>query len=78
MLRVQEISSFIEMDDMDEKSKAPIHKIDLSIVAVECQIFNAFNNITPILASRLSNLYVKLNDVWMNPRSNNQSDNESE
>jgi hypothetical protein len=64
MIRVQDISSFAEIDDENTVTKAPKHNIDLSVYAVECRMDTVYNQSTPILTFRLNNLSVKINDFW--------------
>ena len=64
LLRIQDITTSVEISDMNKTSKCPSHKIDFGIYATECRVDSAYNQATPILAFRLSNLTVRLNDTW--------------
>lgn len=64
LLRIQDIVAMIDINDKDKISKSPSHKLEFGIYATECRVDNAYNQATPILAFRLSNLNVKLHDSW--------------
>ena len=64
LLRIQDITTTVEISDQNKVTKCPSHKIDFGIFATECRIDSAFNQATPILAFRLSNLSLRLNDTW--------------
>ena len=64
LLRIQDITTTVEISDKNKLTNCPSHKIDFGIFATECRIDSAYNQATPILAFRLSNLTLKLNDTW--------------
>jgi hypothetical protein len=67
LLRIQDITSSIEINDKNKQTGCPFHKVDFLIYATECRIDSAYNQASPILAFRLSNLSLKLNDSWAVP-----------
>lgn len=71
LLRLQDITSNIEINDKNEETGCPSHKLDFGISATECRIDSAYNQATPILAVRLSSLYLKINDSWESILSSN-------
>jgi hypothetical protein len=46
------------------KGPNTLNKIDLNIYAMELRTDNAYNPTTPILTCRLSNLNLRMNDIW--------------
>ena len=64
LLRLQDISSAIEISGRSEETKCPSYKIEFGILATECRVDSAYNQTTPILAFRLSSFNIKLNDSW--------------
>lgn len=64
LLRIQDISAAIEVHEKNQLTQCPSHKLDFGIYAAECRIDSAYNQASPILAFRLSNLNLKLNDNW--------------
>jgi hypothetical protein len=64
LLKIQDIVASISTSDKDELTKMPSHKLEFGIFATECRVDSAYNQATPILAFRLSNLNLKLNDCW--------------
>ena len=74
LLRIQDVTTSIEVNDLDKSTKHPSHKIEFGIYATECRIDSAYNQASPILAVRFSNLNLKLNDSWLSALSNNSDD----
>ncbi len=64
LLRLQDITSSVEINNKNEDTGCPSHKIEFGILATECRIDSAYNQATPILAVRLSSLNLKINDSW--------------
>ena len=64
LLRIQDITTTVEISDQNKLTNCPSHTIDFGIFATECRIDSAYNQATPILAFRLSNLTLRLNDTW--------------
>lgn len=64
LLRIQDITASVEVNEKNKNTKFPWHKMDFSVYAAECRIDSAYNQASPILAFRLSNLNLKLNDNW--------------
>ena len=64
LLRLQDITSSVEINDRNDDTGCPSHKIEFGIDATECRIDSAYNQATPILAFRLSSLNLKINDSW--------------
>ena len=64
MVRMQDITSSIEIIDKNEETGCPSHKLEFGILATECRIDSAYNQATPILACRFSSLNLKINDEW--------------
>ena len=73
LLRIQDITTSV---DKNKLTNCPSHKIDFGIFATECRIESAYNQATLILAFRLSNLTLRLNDTW--GRLSNSKMNESD
>lgn len=66
LLRVQDISTAIKINENDKKKNLPLHKIEFGIYAAECRVDSAYNQASPIFVLRFSNLNVKLSDSWFN------------
>lgn len=64
LLRIQDITTAIQIKDENKTTKFPVHKIDFGIYAAECRVDSAYNQTSPILAFRFSNLNLKLTDSW--------------
>lgn len=64
LLRIQDITAAIEVHEKHKITECPSHKLDFGIYAAECRVDSAYNQASPILAFRLSNLNMKLNDNW--------------
>lgn len=64
LFRIQDITSTVEINDKDDDTGSPSHKLEFGIFATECRVDSAYNSATPILAFRLSSFNLKLNDSW--------------
>lgn len=64
LLRMQDITSNVEINDKNEETGCPSYKVEFGILATECRIDSAYNQATPILAVRLSSLNLVINDHW--------------
>ncbi len=64
LVRLQDITSAVEINNKNEETGCPSHKIEFGILATECRIDSAYNQATPILAVRLSSLNLNINDSW--------------
>lgn len=64
LFRIQDITSNVEINDKNDGTGSPSHKIDFGVFATECRVDCAYNTATPILAFRLSSFNLKLNDSW--------------
>jgi hypothetical protein len=58
----QEMPLITKLKNDDETF--PTHQLDFGIYAIECRIDSAYNQATPIMAVRLSNLALRINDLW--------------
>ena len=64
LLRIQDITTSVEINEKNKLTKSPFHKVEFGIYAAECRVDSAYNQASPILAARLSNANIKLNDNW--------------